>query len=389
MREIRTRVADTHARHFGGDPILVRAPGRVNLIGEHTDYNQGFVLPAAIDKAILLAMSANGTDRIRLVSLDRTPHMFETPVAGTYAKTGVDWANYIIGVVDQLQNAGHTVPGFDCAFGGDIPIGAGMSSSAALEGGIAFGLSTLFDLHVSRLDMARLSMQAENRFVGMQCGIMDQFASLHGASGYAILLDCRSLEFELVPFAHIHVGVLLCDTKVRRALTGSEYNIRRSQCEEGTSVIAQSHPAVSSLRDVTFEQLEAHRDRMDPVVYRRCRFILEETRRVVDACEDLIRNDLAMFGRRMAGSHAGLRDDYQVSCHELDILVEAAEPLDGILGSRMMGGGFGGCTINLVRMDTVDESVARIRQTYLDKTGIEPGFHLVRIGNGTHLIEEA
>lgn len=387
MADIQALVIDAFNRHFPGEPFLVCSPGRVNLIGEHTDYNQGFVLPASIDKAMVMAMSKNDLGVIRLHSVDMTPPYYETMLTDTYSRAGIAWAEYVIGVVDQLQKAGHQIDGFDCAFGGDVPIGAGLSSSAALECGIAFGLSTLFDMNLTRLEMTKISMRAENQFVGVQCGIMDQFASLHGQKDSVIKLDCRSFDFEYYPFRFDHIGVLLCDTKVRRTLAGSEYNIRRSQCETGVAVIAKSHPTVQSLRDVTFEQLEAHEPQMDEVVYRRCRYVLEENRRVTDACAALQRGDLSAFGKLMDQSHQGLRDHYQVSCDELDVMVEAARPLDGILGARMMGGGFGGCTINLVVMDQLEECIAHIRNEYLSKTGIEPGFHVVKIGNGTHLIE--
>ncbi len=388
MSATKATVLDGFSRHFPGKPILVCSPGRVNLIGEHTDYNQGFVLPASIDKAMVMAMSKNDLGTIRLHSVNMTPPYYETLISETYYPTGVDWAEYVIGVVDQIQKAGHVIGGFDCAFGGDVPIGAGLSSSAALEGGIAFGLSTLFNLNLTRLEMTKISMQAENQFVGVQCGIMDQFASLHGKKDSVIKLDCRSLDYEYYPFQWDHIGVLLCDSKVRRTLAGSEYNVRRSQCETGVSVIAKTHPDVKTLRDVTFDQLETHKAQMDEVVYRRCRYVLEENQRVTDACAALQQGDLTAFGKLMDGSHKGLRDDYEVSCDELDILVDATETLDGILGARMMGGGFGGCTINLVVMEKLDESIAHIRNVYLKKTGIEPGFHVVKIGNGTHLLED-
>ena len=389
MDTLLTKIQDSYSRYFTGEPVLIHSPGRVNLIGEHTDYNKGFVLPAAIDKVIFLAMSRNNLEVIRLHSVDMEPDYFETPVSEVYEKTGVDWADYIIGVVDQLQKKGHKIGGFDCTFGGDIPIGAGLSSSAALEGGIAFGLSHLFDLNLTLLEMTKTAMRAENKFVGVQCGIMDQFASLHGKKGRVIKLDCRSLEYELYPFKWDHVRVLLCDTHVRRALAGSEYNIRRRQCEQGVSLIRQADPSVQSLRDVSFEQLESLKNKMDEVVYRRCRYVLEENKRVTDACEDLIKNDLAAFGQKMYQSHYGLRDDYEVSCSELDTLVDATEQLEGVLGARMMGGGFGGCTINLVSMDRLDDTMDQILNYYLESTGKEPGFHVVKIGAGTHLLTEA
>ncbi len=387
MLEVPYTILDTIRSYFTTEHLVVYSPGRVNLIGEHTDYNHGFVLPAAIDRAIVFAMSKNTLGKIRLRSVDMQPQYFETKVSAKYEYTGVDWAEYIIGVVDQLQKAGHRIDGFDCAFGGNVPIGAGLSSSAALEGGIAFGLSELFGLNLSRLEMSKISMRAENHFVGVQCGIMDQFASLFGKKNNVIKLDCRSLKFDYYPFNWDHVGILLCDTKVRRTLARSEYNIRRQQCETGVELIAKSHPEVTTLRDVTFQQLEAHQSLMDPVVYRRCLYVLNENQRVSDACADLLNNDLASFGERMYQSHHGLRDNYEVSCKELDILVDATESLDSILGSRMMGGGFGGCTINLVTMDKLEESIAHIRAHYLEKTGIEAGFQVVKIGEGTHLLD--
>jgi galactokinase len=331
-------------------------------------------------------MTPNDKGVIRLHSTDLKPSYFETAVASSYQKTGVHWADYVIGVVDQLQKAGHKIDGFDCAFGGDIPIGAGLSSSAALEGGIVFGLSILNNLGLSRLEMAKISQKAENQFVGVNCGIMDQFASLHGQEGKVLKLDCRSLNYELFPFEWDNVRVLLCDTKVRRALAGSEYNVRRIQCEMGVSEIRKTFPEVKSLRDVTSEMLEAHKNKIDDVVYSRCRYVIDENQRVTDACAALVNNDLYAFGKLMYASHAGLRDQYQVSCEELDVLVEATEKLDGVMGSRMMGGGFGGCTINLVSLGKLDETVAAIRSHYMAKFGKEPGFHVVKIGPGTQLI---
>jgi galactokinase len=388
MQELRAKILSIHSNRYGGVPLLVCSPGRVNLIGEHTDYNDGFVLPAAIDKAIVLALSRNSDNLIRLSSADMKPAYYETPVLKRYKKTGVHWADYIIGVVDELQKDGFHTGGFDCTFGGNVPIGAGLSSSAALEGGVAFGLSRLFGLDLSLLALTKTAQRAENNFVGVQCGIMDQFASLHGQKDRVIKLDCRSLDYELYPFQWDHTRVVLCDTKVRRTLAGSEYNIRRRQCEEGVAIIKKSDPTVRSLRDVTFGQLESHKDKMDAVVYRRCRYVLEENQRVSDACTMLLENDLAGFGQKMYQSHYGLRDDYEVSCRELDILVEAAEQIDGVLGARMMGGGFGGCTINLVLDETLDDTIRQIQKYYRDKTGKEPGFHIVQIGQGTHLLTE-
>lgn len=386
MNELIKKVKSEFSRKFSGKPTMVCSPGRVNLIGEHTDYNMGFVLPAAIDKAIIFMINQNDVNKIRLSSVDMQPSYYETEVKKNYSKTGVEWADYMIGVVQQLQQAGHDIGGFDCAFGGNIPIGAGLSSSAALEGGVAYGLSEIFDLNLSLLDMTSFAMKAENEFVGVQCGIMDQFASLHGKEGSVLKLDCRSLDFEYYPFEWDNIRILLCDTKVRRTLAGSEYNIRRVQCEEGVKLIQKSNPDVVSLRDVTFEELEAHKNNMDEVVYRRCLYVLKENYRVNQACNDLLKNNLSGFGSKMYQSHYGLRDNYEVSCEELDILVEATESLEGILGARMMGGGFGGCTINLVALESLDESIEFIRNYYSQKTNKDPDFHVVKIGKGTHEI---
>lgn len=375
-------------QHFEGDPILIFSPGRINLIGEHTDYNLGFVLPASIDKGIIFALQLNEKGIIRLHSTDMDQTYYEVPVAESYSKTGVEWADYIIGVVDILQKSGYEIGGFDCAFGGNVPIGAGLSSSAALEGGIAYGLSNLHGLGLSRFEMSNISMQAENQFVGVQCGIMDQFASLNGKKGEVIKLDCRSLDYEYYPFKWDDISVLLCDSKVRRTLAGSEYNERRRQCELGVKTIQEKYPEVNSLRDVTFDMLESCKNIMDEIVMKRCMYVLNENRRVLKACEALLSKDLHAFGKLMFESHYGLRDNYEVSCEELDILVEAAEKNPGVLGSRMMGGGFGGCTINLVKENDVENIKAAISSYYKTKVGSLPQFHVVNIGEGTHLMDK-
>jgi len=381
------KVLSGYEKFFKGNPTLIYSPGRINLIGEHTDYNMGFVLPASIDKAIILAMSPNSEGVIRLHSTDMEPEYYETKISDSYEKTGIDWADYIIGVIEELQNDGFCVNGFDCSFGGDVPIGAGLSSSAALEGGIVFGLSDLFDFSLSRLDMAKITQRAENNFVGVQCGIMDQFASLHGKYGKLIKLDTRSLEFDYVPFIWDDVKVLLCDTTVRRTLAGSEYNIRRDQCETGVSIIKEHYPGIESLRDVTQDMLSEFEDKMDSTVFARCDYVLNENQRVNDACEALLNHDLQAFGGLMYQSHHGLQYNYEVSCKELDILVDSTKELSGILGARMMGGGFGGCTINLVKTEYVDESIKHIKQYYHDRMGDDPKFHLVSISEGTHTFE--
>jgi galactokinase len=382
MENREKQLYDLFTGKFGSKPIIVQSPGRVNLIGEHTDYNDGFVLPAAIDKKIVLAMAPNNRKQIRLIAADLDQEEFETAISDSYQQSDLGWPNYILGVVDQLQKAGFTVGGFDCVFGGNIPIGAGLSSSAALEGGVVSGLAELFDIELSRMEMAKLGQRAENQFVGVQCGIMDQFANLHGKAGSVIRLDCRSMEYTHYPFERDDIAILLCDTNVRRELATSEYNIRRKQCEDGVEVLQKYDPAVKSLRDVTEDLLEKHKGELDPVVYNRCRYVVEENRRVLDACDYLLEGDVQSFGKKMYESHAGLRDLYEVSCRELDVLVEATEKIDEVLGSRMMGGGFGGCTINLVQESEVDNVISRIKNHYVKKVDSSPDFYIAKISEG-------
>jgi galactokinase len=380
VSDVRTRFRSS----FGTEPLVVRSPGRVNLIGEHTDYNEGFVLPAAVDRAITLAAAPGAGRRYRLLATD----LGETHECGADALSRSDkgWPNYLLGVVDQLRRRGIDVPGFDCAFGGDIPLGAGMSSSAAIAAGLAFALNELLALGLDRVTLARLAQAAEHEFVGVRCGIMDQFVNLFGATGHALKLDCRSLAYELVPFAFADVRIVLCDTGVKHALAASEYNLRRQQCEAGVKELRRSRAAIRSLRDVEPDLLEAHREALDPVVYRRCRFVLEENARLLAGCADLARGDLAAFGGRMQGSHAGLRDDYEVSCPELDALTEIARPLPGVLGARMMGGGFGGCTINLVQADAVGSFASVIEREYRRRCGRETRVFVTRIAGGTAVV---
>lgn len=384
MKELTNKIYQAFQKYFGSNPVLVWSPGRVNLIGEHTDYNDGFVLPAATDRVIVLAIAPNDKGIIRLHSVDMEHDYFEVPITGRYEKAEIGWVNYILGVVDELQKAGYVPEGFDCAFGGNIPIGSGLSSSAALECGVIYGLSELFDFELSRQEMARLAQKAENDFVGVQCGIMDQFASLHGKAHNVIKLDCRSLEYQLYPFEWEDTSLLLCDTKVRRELADSEYNVRRQQCEKGAEIIRNTDSSIRNLRDVSFKQLEAHKHQMEEVVYRRCRYVLEENQRLHQACEDLIHGDLKSFGKRIYQSHCGLRDDYEVSCRELDVLVEATEELDSVLGARMMGGGFGGCTINVVKTAELDAVIEQIGSYYEKRAGWRPDCHVAEIGDGTH-----
>jgi len=370
---------------FNGQPLLVRSPGRVNLIGEHTDYNEGFVLPAAVDKAIYFAVGPGQGSRCVLHAHDLGEgHSFEL---GRLAKSEKRWPNYLLGVVDQLQKAGARLAGFNCVFGGNIPIGSGMSSSAAIEAGLAFCLNKMFSLGLDELTLVKLAQKAENEFVGVRCGIMDQFINIFGKPNSVLKLDCRSLAYRYYPFEKKDLRIVLCDTLVKRELASSEYNVRRQQCESGVNLLAKYRPGLRSLRDVPLELLENHRPEFDPVVYKRCDYVLRENLRVEQACGDLERGDFSSFGKRMFRSHEGLRNDYGVSCRELDVLVEAARATKGVLGSRMMGAGFGGCTINLIEERAVDFLKENAVQSYRAEFRKEPKLYISRLESGTEVLE--
>jgi len=380
-------VAERFSRHFPGKPLLVVSPGRVNLIGEHTDYNEGFVLPGATDKAVVFAVATRVDGLCHFVSRDFDQE-FRCEL-GRFHRSPLRWPDYLQGVLDQFVKAGHRIGGVSCVFGGDIPIGAGMSSSAAIEGGLAFALNALFGLRLDSLDLVKMAQKAENEFVGVRCGIMDQFINIFGKAKSVLKLDCRSLAFEHIPFERDDLRVVVSDTLVRRELASSEYNVRRGQCEAGVTALRADDPSIRSLRDVSLDLLRDHRSELDPVVYRRCDYVVRENIRVAEASAALARNDFAVFGGLMNLSHAGLRDDYEVSSPELDALVDAARRVPGVLGSRMMGAGFGGCTISLVEADAVPEFEARVSRDYEAGTGRAPKIHVVRIEAGTHAVDLA
>lgn len=380
------RIRRVFEEHYGVPDLIVRGPGRVNLIGEHTDVNLGFVLPAAVDKGIWLALRRRTDDLCRVHAAD-VAESFETRVAAlTRSERG--WPNYLLGVYSELAQDGHAPMGVDCVFGGDLPIGSGMSSSAALACGFAFGLNELFALGYDRVALARLGQRAENRFVGVHCGIMDQFASLLGRAGHLIRLDCRDLSADYVPLADPGLVLVLCDSRVRRSLAaGGDYNVRRAQCDAGVAWLRSQHPEVRSLRDVTADMLEAARPQMEPVVFARCSYVLQENQRVLDSCAALARRDFAAVGRAMNESHRGLQRDYEVSCPELDVLAEGAHAVPGVLGSRMMGAGFGGCTINLVWEAELPRFVAAMADVYRHTLRTEPLLHVCRLTAGTEVVD--
>ena len=349
--------------------LSVASPGRINLIGEHTDYNDGFVLPTAIDKRIYLEFSKNSSDNIcNVYSRDLQAHLQFDLQEVKISSTG--WHNYVLGVISEIQKKRKILNGFDCIMHSDLPFGAGLSSSAALECGMASGLNELFGLGLSKTEIVELSMLAEHSFVGTKCGIMDQFASVMSRESKFIFLDCRSLEADYIPADLGDHRILLLNSMVSHQLAESEYNLRRQQCEETVKLIRKRFPEVSSLRDVSLQQLADCSSTLPETLLKRATYVIEENLRVEAAVEALKAGDLAGFGKLMYGSHEGLRSQYEVSCPEIDFLVDFAK-IKGIPGARMMGGGFGGCTINLIRKDDVDQFVKEVTKAYFEKYNVE------------------
>lgn len=381
---IPARIREIYRQKFGEPSLIVRSPGRINLIGEHTDYNLGFVLPAAINKAIYVAIGKTTGEHIRLYAAD-LDQSYEGTVSDL-KPSGLHWPDYLLGVVQQLQKKGCTISGFSAVVMGDVPLGAGLSSSAAVECAAAFALNELFQLRLERLAMVKLAQKAENEFVGLQCGIMDPFASMFGREGQVIRLDCRSLEYAYMPFSTREHKIVLFDTGVKHSLASSEYNVRRQECEEGVRLIQNAYPQVRSLRDADIAMVNECLQAGDPVIYKRCKYVVEEISRLQDACNDLVNNDLAAFGKKMYDTHDGLSRLYEVSCTEADALVDMVRNQPEVLGARMMGGGFGGCTINIVKQGAIDVLVAGTEKAYADKFGKALKTYIVNIDRGTSLV---
>jgi galactokinase len=351
MLENREIVAEFR-RVFGSEPKLYRAPGRVNVIGEHTDYNDGFVLPAALELATVAAVAPRSDRKLRVRTL-LTNETLEFDLDDANPTPRKDWSDYVRGEALMLERAGHKLTGVDMLLDSNVPVGSGLSSSAALEVVVGYALLTTAGIAVDLKQLALTSQRAENDFVGMRCGIMDQFISCQGEKGKALLLDCRSLEYRLLPLPE-NVRLVICNTMVKHELAAGEYNKRRAECDEGVRQLAQRINGVSALRDVTMSQLESAGQDLPEVIYRRCRHVISENARVEQAAAALERGDLDEFGRLMGESHRSLRDDYEVSCHELDLMVSFANSLPGTFGARMTGGGFGGCTVNMVSEEIVE-----------------------------------
>ena len=397
MLAIRTQFSN----HFNYNAALVvKSPGRINLIGEHIDYNHGFVLPAAIDKFIELAIGKRTDGAIHMVALD----LEETIILPIHnlAPHATVWVNYIIGVVDQVFNNLATNEnnfakikedfngGFSICIQGNIPLGAGLSSSAAVECAVLFALNELYNLSLTRMQMALMAQSAEHKFAGVHCGIMDMFASLHGEKNKAILLDCASLAFTYYPFELKDYSIVLFDTQIKHALASSEYNTRRLECEQGLKIIQEKYPTVKTFRDISLEQVEAclaSNDVNRSKVYQRCKYVVEEIQRVQLAVQDLAKGDMQAFGKKMFETHTGLSSLYEVSCPELDFLVEAVSNNENVLGARMMGGGFGGCTINIIKKSAVEEITKALTANYAKKMHKELAVYIMSIEQGTHIVE--
>ncbi|MBU2906285.1 galactokinase [Arenibacter algicola] len=364
--------------------LVVESPGRINLIGEHTDYNLGYVVPTAIEKKITFKFKRNHTDKeCNLYSLGyNTGFTFQLD---KIAKSNVEWENYILGVLNEILLRTDKLRGFDCTIESKLPMGSGLSSSAALECGLAFGLNELFDLGLSKMDIVLLSQKAEHTFVGTQCGIMDQFASVMSEKGHVILLDCQSLEHQQIPIQIDPYKMIMLNTKVSHNLASSEYNTRKRECEEGVAILQGHYPEVTSLRNANNEMLEVCKSEMSATIFKRCSFIINENDRVLKTANALKSNDLNLFGALLYEAHEGISKLYEVSCPESDFLVDFSKQYDAVLGARQTGGGFGGCTLNIVHKDKVDDFVEAASKAYKAAFNIELDAFEVKPSAGTYI----
>ena len=380
-----TRIIEEKFKSLFGDNYMVyTSPGRVNLIGEHTDYNGGFVFPGAIDKGIYAAINPNGTDKVRAYSVD-----YEGQVEFGMNEEDApqeSWARYIFGVCREMKKRGFEPKGFDTVFVGDVPLGAGMSSSAALESTFANALNDIFNLNIDRFELARIGQSTEHNYCGVKCGIMDQFASVFGKKGHLMRLNCATMEFEYFPFNPEGYKVVLLDTVVKHELASSAYNKRRESCENACAHIKANHPEVNYLSDATMAMLDEVKAEISEEDYKRAVYVIGEKQRVLDVCDALEKGDYATVGDRMFGTHYGMSKEYEVSCEELDFLNDVAKKC-GVTGSRVMGGGFGGCTINLVKEELYDEFIATAKKEYLAKFNREPKVYDVVISDGARRIK--
>jgi galactokinase len=382
---MKEKIRKAFEEQFHSVPLIVRSPGRVNIIGEHTDYNEGFVLPAAIDKAAYIAISLREDEQINLIGLDLN-ETFTSSINELKPVGDVSWPNFILGAAAQFQKAGISLKGFNAILSSDVPIGAGLSSSAAIECAVVFALNELLQTNFTKLTMVKMAQKAEHEFAGVLCGIMDQFASVMGKEDHVIKLDCRSLEYEYVPFKLEGVKILLLNTNVKHSLASSEYNTRRNECNQGVQWIKKHIPQVNSLRDVTEKMLDEYVLPESELVDKRCRYVVQEIGRLIKGCADMKEGNLAALGKKMFETHDGLSRMYEVSCKELDFLVDFVRNRKEVIGARMLGGGFGGCTINLIKEDAIEKLVAEIQPAYEEVMKLPLTYYVAAIKNGTEKI---
>jgi galactokinase len=370
---------------FGGAADLIaRSPGRINIIGEHTDYNDGFVLPAAIDKAVYIAFGKRIDDEIHLHAVDFN-ESFQSRLSEV-KPVPHHWATYLLGVVHQFQKKGLKLNGFNAVIASDLPVGAGLSSSAALECAVAMAVNELFQCGLEKFTMVKMAQMAEHEFAGVQCGIMDMFASMMGKENHCIQLDCRSLAYEYVPLQLNEYELVLFNTNVKHSLASSAYNKRRNECGKGVEMVQQQFPQVKALRDVTEAMLDACVLPYEPLIDQRCRFVVKEINRLQQACIDLQQGDIKALGKKMYETHDGLSREYEVSCKELDFLVNKMRSQPAVPGARMMGGGFGGCTINIIHRNHLDKIIEEVKQAYETEMNLPLGIIKVKTANGTAIL---
>ena len=372
-------------RLYNRAPRLFRAPGRVNLIGEHTDYNGGFVLPMAIEYATTVAAARREDRKIRVRSLNLNRES-EIDLDAPEQKLRGSWIDYIEGVARILERENGKLRGADLLISSDVPTGAGLSSSAALEISVGLALSEISGRTIDRVKLALIGQAAEHEFVGAKVGIMDQFVSALGKKEHALLIDCRELKAEQIPFVAEDAAIVICDTKVKHKLSGSEYNTRREECEKGVAILKRFLPQITQLRDVSVEEFETYKTYLPEIIQKRCRHVVTENERTLKAANALQKSDFEEFGRLMWLSHASLKNDYEVSCKELDLLVEIARNSKGVLGARMTGGGFGGSTVNLVKRENLSEFVEKISLEYEMETNIKPSVYVSGAAGGAEEI---
>jgi len=368
---------------YGGIPAVFRSPGRINVLGEHTDYNEGFVLPAAINMYIEVAVSLRNDDQINIYSVEYDQEF--TADVKQIGKSSIHWVNYPLGVIAQFINSGRTVPGFSMVVDGNIPIGSGLSSSAAFETAVAYSLNELCGFKFTKKELAQMAQKAEHEYAGVQCGIMDQFACLFGKKEHLILLDCRSLDYRVFKVRMTGFEFLLLNSNVKHSLASSAYNERRAQCHQGVQWLNEKNPYIHSLRDATLNDIEFIKHK-DELIYRRCHYVISENMRTLEICDDLMDGKMSAAGKKMFETHLGLSKEYEVSCDELDFLVNEAKKIPSITGARMMGGGFGGCMLLIVRSESIPEVIQQLGDGYVQQFGKQLTPYSISLTDGTSTI---